>query len=83
VVVFVSLNSGFFSKFRYPDHRLDIPGVPGTGKTATVHAVVRELKRMAESNVCSLGVGHSGTCEQLMRITHRKQARSLTSKSMG
>ena len=32
----------------------DISGVPGTGKTATVHAVVRELKRMAEQNVCSL-----------------------------
>jgi origin recognition complex subunit 1 len=30
----------------------DISGVPGTGKTATVHAVVRELKRMAEENVC-------------------------------
>lgn len=28
--------------------------MPGTGKTATVHAVVRELKRMAENNVCSL-----------------------------
>ncbi|KAH9957146.1 P-loop containing nucleoside triphosphate hydrolase protein [Russula dissimulans] len=27
-----------------------ISGVPGTGKTATVHAVVRELKRMAEEN---------------------------------
>lgn len=27
----------------------DISGVPGTGKTATVHAVVRELKRMAEN----------------------------------
>ncbi|TFY57938.1 hypothetical protein EVG20_g8346 [Dentipellis fragilis] len=27
-----------------------ISGVPGTGKTATVHAVVRELKRMAEQN---------------------------------
>ncbi|KAJ7111931.1 P-loop containing nucleoside triphosphate hydrolase protein [Mycena epipterygia] len=27
-----------------------ISGVPGTGKTATVHAVVRELKRMAECN---------------------------------
>lgn len=31
----------------------DISGVPGTGKTATVHAVVRELKRMAEQNVCT------------------------------
>jgi origin recognition complex subunit 1 len=30
----------------------DISGVPGTGKTATVHAVVRELKRMAERGVC-------------------------------
>ncbi|KIJ60349.1 hypothetical protein HYDPIDRAFT_117246 [Hydnomerulius pinastri MD-312] len=27
-----------------------ISGVPGTGKTATVHAVVRELKRMAENS---------------------------------
>lgn len=27
-----------------------ISGVPGTGKTATVHAVVRQLKRMAEQN---------------------------------
>lgn len=29
----------------------DISGVPGTGKTATVHAIVRELKRMAEESV--------------------------------
>ncbi|KAK7460371.1 Origin recognition complex, subunit 1 [Stygiomarasmius scandens] len=27
-----------------------ISGVPGTGKTATVHAVIRELTRMAEDN---------------------------------
>ncbi|KAF8802447.1 P-loop containing nucleoside triphosphate hydrolase protein [Phlegmacium glaucopus] len=27
-----------------------ISGVPGTGKTATVHTVVKELKRMAENN---------------------------------
>ncbi|KZP17716.1 P-loop containing nucleoside triphosphate hydrolase protein [Athelia psychrophila] len=27
-----------------------ISGVPGTGKTATVHAIVRELKRMAEQS---------------------------------
>jgi Cdc6-like AAA superfamily ATPase len=27
---------------------IDISGVPGTGKTATVYAIVRELKRMAE-----------------------------------
>ncbi|KAJ3794984.1 P-loop containing nucleoside triphosphate hydrolase protein [Lentinula aff. detonsa] len=27
-----------------------ISGVPGTGKTATVHAVIRELKRLAENN---------------------------------
>lgn len=30
---------------------IDISGVPGTGKTATVHAIVRELKRMAEESV--------------------------------
>lgn len=29
----------------------DISGVPGTGKTATVHRIVRELKRMAERSV--------------------------------
>lgn len=29
----------------------DIAGVPGTGKTATVHAVVKELKRKAEDGV--------------------------------
>lgn len=33
---------------------LDISGVPGTGKTATVHTVIRELKRMAEESVCFL-----------------------------
>jgi Cdc6-like AAA superfamily ATPase len=34
------------------DHKSsDISGVPGTGKTATVHTVVKELKRMAENNV--------------------------------
>lgn len=32
----------------------DISGVPGTGKTATVHRIVRELKRMAEHNVSEL-----------------------------
>ena len=39
------------SIFSRLDCRQDISGVPGTGKTATVHAVVRELKRMAESDV--------------------------------
>lgn len=33
---------------------VDIAGVPGTGKTATVHAVVKELKRKAEDGVSSL-----------------------------
>jgi len=32
----------------------DIAGVPGTGKTATVHAVVKELKRKAEDGVSAL-----------------------------
>lgn len=54
MVAFVSLN--FLSRFQPSDYRSDISGVPGTGKTATVHAVVRELKRMAESNVRSLPV---------------------------
>jgi origin recognition complex subunit 1 len=31
----------------------DISGVPGTGKTATVHTVIGELKRMAQENVGS------------------------------
>lgn len=48
-----SNNSSSFG-FQCFDYRLDISGVPGTGKTATVHAVVRELKRMAGSNVCNL-----------------------------
>lgn len=43
----------FLAWFRHSHYDLDISGVPGTGKTATVHAVVRELKRMAESNVSS------------------------------
>lgn len=29
----------------------DISGVPGTGKTATVHTIIRELKTMATNNV--------------------------------
>jgi origin recognition complex subunit 1 len=33
---------------------IDIAGVPGTGKTATVHAVVKELKRKAEDGVSPL-----------------------------
>lgn len=30
---------------------LDISGVPGTGKTATVHTIIRELKNMAKNSV--------------------------------
>lgn len=33
---------------RFP---LDISGVPGTGKTATVHAVMRALEEAAEQEV--------------------------------
>lgn len=44
--------SVFLPWFCHSHCGLDISGVPGTGKTATVHAVVRELKRMAENNVC-------------------------------
>lgn len=43
----------------------DISGVPGTGKTATVHTVIKEMKRLAEANVrdtfdVSLQVTHKG-----------------------
>ena len=31
--------------------RPDISGVPGTGKTATIHTIIRELKTMATNNV--------------------------------
>lgn len=41
-----------FSMDRLEYTSSDISGVPGTGKTATVHTVVKELKRMAENNVC-------------------------------
>jgi len=51
-VVFVSSSRPLFFLLLSPS--LDISGVPGTGKTATVHTVIRELKRMAKSNVCRL-----------------------------
>ena len=69
-----SENSPRFSVQR-SDYRLDISGVPGTGKTATVHAVVRELKRMAESNVGNPPLA-LGTERKL--IVYRKQVHSLT-----
>ena len=71
----------FFSRSHIFDYHLDISGVPGTGKTATVHAVVRELKRMAESNVRNPPVGCLWS--RLIWTTHRKQIRSLMSKSTG
>lgn len=40
----------FVRKYERPLVLSDISGVPGTGKTATIHAIVRELKRMAEHN---------------------------------
>lgn len=57
------------------NHHPDISGVPGTGKTATVHAVVRELKRMAESNVCGPLLPYA---IEWKPTPHRKQAHSLT-----
>jgi len=71
----------FLSASRNFDYHLDISGVPGTGKTATVHAVVRELKRMAESNVRNPPVHRLRS--RLMWTTHRKPIRSLTLKSTG
>lgn len=41
---------------------VDIAGVPGTGKTATVHAVVKELKRKAEDGVSNLSLPYPIFC---------------------
>lgn len=71
----------FLPRCRSFDYYLDISGVPGTGKTATVHAVVRELKRMAESNVRNPPARRLRS--RLMWTTHRKPIRSLTLKSTG
>jgi Cdc6-like AAA superfamily ATPase len=49
--VFVSANGERLLHSLTKPINVDISGVPGTGKTATVHAVVRELKRMAENDV--------------------------------
>lgn len=51
-----SYGSGIFCCVEPLHFTSDISGVPGTGKTATVHAVVRELKRMAENNVCKVSL---------------------------
>ena len=72
----------FWFSFRSVDGSVvvdaDISGVPGTGKTATVHAVVRQLKRMAES-----GVSQASSSFSLI-LTHisRKQIPSPTLRSM-
>ena len=57
----------------------DISGVPGTGKTATVHAVVRELKRMAEQNV-RICTRFSMSLSEV-HVLCRKRTRSRTSRS--
>lgn len=48
VSVFLTM-SPYLANFFF--QMVDISGVPGTGKTATVHAVVKELKRMAQNSV--------------------------------
>jgi len=58
--------------------RVDIAGVPGTGKTATVHAVVKELKRKAEDGVCVLA---SCSSVKLIRGNYRNFPRSHMSRS--
>lgn len=58
----------------------DISGVPGTGKTATVHAVIRELKRLAENNVNFLVDPFA--FELIRDITLRKSIHLPTVKSM-
>lgn len=58
---------------------IDISGVPGTGKTATVHTVVNELKRRAEANVRT----HSTCRLPLLTNVTRKSAPLHMSKSTG
>lgn len=97
--VFVSAFSiwgfeGGVGLFRLMVWSVDISGVPGTGKTATVHAVVRELKRQAEQNVRTLlPFSHPSSLTHLVPSSpycplekcheplNRKPTPSLTSRS--
>lgn len=63
------------------DSFLDISGVPGTGKTATVHSVVTELKRMAENNVSRVKIPFS--CRNLIRYRKRIPSRLLKLMAFG
>jgi Cdc6-like AAA superfamily ATPase len=72
----VTTSSGMGSSFSASI--TDISGVPGTGKTATVHAVVRELRRMAENGVRSADF-HILT---ILTESNRKQIRLPMLKSM-
>ena len=46
----------------------DIAGVPGTGKTATVHAVVKQLTKRAEEGVRNRT--RTGICISLQFVPH-------------
>ncbi|KAJ7286127.1 hypothetical protein C8J57DRAFT_1286799 [Mycena rebaudengoi] len=65
-------------------------GRPRTGKTATVHAVVRELKRMAESNPTAAYTllweavsGHDATTEGSLRMSAKESLKALTTHFSG
>ena len=81
-VVFVSACPlAFCSFFRRVDWSVvnaDISGILGTGKTATLHAIVRQLKRMAESGVSQ--VSSTLSCLMLTYV-FRKKIHSRTWRS--
>lgn len=44
---------------------IDIAGVPGTGKTATVHAVIKQLRARAEEGVSDIWLRYNATTVSL------------------
>jgi hypothetical protein len=45
---------------------IDIAGVPGTGKTATVHAVIKQLRARAEEGVSDIWLRYPATTVSLI-----------------
>ena len=59
---------------------LYIAGVPGTGKTATVHAVVKELKRKAEDGVSQIHRIKASADGDCRKSRHSRMSRSTVSR---
>jgi len=55
----------FLSRVDWCVVNADISGVPGTGSTATLHAVARQLKRMAE-----FGVSRDSSTSSCLTLTY-------------